>query len=94
MVKDKLAHAVPLEIQGAGGNQPLVLVDDQMLGLPAGLGHHTARLFHARQPAPFEKGRLSADEIVPLGRVDLLETVHHFDLQHSGGHSVHNPSAR
>ena len=49
-----------------------------------------ARGKEGRRGLADEERRLEvgADEIVPLGRVDLLETVHHFDLQHSGGHSV------
>jgi len=61
--------------------------EEQSVGIVAGVTTKEERLVVGY-------GRLSADEIVPLGRVDLLETVHHFDLQHSGGHSVHNPSAR
>ena len=81
VVKDKLAHTVPLEIHRTGRNQALAVIDRHMLGLPTGFGSDAVRLFQTRQPVPFEERRAPPEQAIPLLPSHILHAVEYFDFQ-------------
>ena len=86
VVEHELAHAVALEIQRAGGQQPVALVQRQMLGLPARFGAHAGRFFETGQPVPLQERRAAIHQGIPVGLPDVTHAAEHSDLQigHAG----------
>ena len=81
VVEHEFAHAVALEIQRAGGPQPVALVQRQVLGLPARFGPHAGRIFETGQPVPLEKRRTAIHQGVPLDLPDVAHAAEHRDFQ-------------
>src|SRR4030095_13679230 len=63
--KNKLSHAVQLEIQGTDSENFAVLLNYQMVREPAGLFVDTAGLLETVQPVPFHEGRARAQQTIP-----------------------------
>src|SRR5216684_1556287 len=86
VIENELSHAVALEVQRAGSDEMVVLIEGKMLGLPAGLGRDTARLLHGSEPVPLKKRRTLPDQSIPALAVNLGHALDYFDLQHGSGH--------
>ena len=65
VVVNEFAHAVPFEIERAGGDKLPFFFDDDVLGEPAGLFPDTARRFEAVEPVPLHERRAAIEQALP-----------------------------